>query len=270
MKISELKGKHDHALTSWLKVSIFSLLMIAPLFASISQWVYVTCNKNAKDNYSGQFSISYKYESNDVNNINDLHVGNIYKMTFEAQPTDAPTYKEICFVRAGYNITNFNNDYQFETETDNNYIRLRYNNTLLLFSSSNYESLITVPWSNITFPYSFDFVFNRDMNIDLDTTTYKIEKTDFNIVTNIDTSGSLDNAFYYGVEKMTESDLFNWTQNTAVYTGIKTMTDNLEIQTPAIAILLTYWFILTIIYVIIDIVLKGFTTLTHLIMGAKN
>ena len=81
---------------------------------------------------------------------------------------------------------------------------------------------------------------------------------------------TLDNAFYYGVEKMTESDLFNWTQNTTLYNGIKTMTDNLEIQTPAIAILLTYWFILTIIYVIIDIVLKGFTTLTHLIMGNKN
>ena len=84
------------------------------------------------------------------------------------------------------------------------------------------------------------------------------------------TTDKLDNAFYYGVEKMTQSDLFNWTQNTAIYTGVKTMTDNLEIQTPAIAILITYWFILTVIYVIIDIVLKGFTTITHMIMGNKN
>ena len=69
---------------------------------------------------------------------------------------------------------------------------------------------------------------------------------------------------------MTESDLFNWTENTALYTGIKGMTDNLEIGTPAIAILITYWFILTVIYVIIDIVLKGFTTITHMIMGNNN
>ena len=65
---------------------------------------------------------------------------------------------------------------------------------------------------------------------------------------------------------MTKSELFNWTQNTAVYTGIKAMTDNLQIQTNAIAILLTYWFILTIIYIIVDIVLKLFTTMTHLLV----
>ena len=78
----------------------------------------------------------------------------------------------------------------------------------------------------------------------------------------------LDNAFYYGVDQMTKSDLFNWTQNTAIYNGVKAMTDNLQIQTPAIAILIVYWFILTIIYVIIDIVLKCFTTITHMIFRA--
>ena len=43
------KQKHNHKLTDLIKVVIFAILMTAPLLASISQMLYVTLNKNAKD-----------------------------------------------------------------------------------------------------------------------------------------------------------------------------------------------------------------------------
>lgn len=252
MKISELKGKHDHALTSWLKVIIFSLLMIAPLFASISQWIYVSFNKNAKDSYGG-------FNENQVEYV---------------EPTNVETYQEYNLINHSYTLStngyidlqilevvNFTgNDTQKQLIEDSNRIYLRTTGDYYIFyNNSTYQYEMNV--NNITIELKV-IITATNINSLNDLKPILLERQ-------VNGNETLDNAFYYGVEKMTESDLFNWTQNTTLYSGIKTMTDNLEIQTPAIAILLTYWFILTIIYVIIDIVLKGFTTLTHLIMGAK-
>lgn len=54
MKLKDMKEKHDHKFTNLLKVAIFALLMIAPLFASISQMLYATFNKNAYKSYYGE------------------------------------------------------------------------------------------------------------------------------------------------------------------------------------------------------------------------
>lgn len=45
--------KHDHRLTSVLKVIIFSIVMLAPFFAVAVECLYVICNKNAPSNYTG-------------------------------------------------------------------------------------------------------------------------------------------------------------------------------------------------------------------------
>ena len=59
------------------------------------------------------------------------------------------------------------------------------------------------------------------------------------------------------------SDLRSLTSNTLLYTGINAMNTQLNIVSPIITELLTYWLMLTSIYVIIDIVLEMFVFLTH-------
>lgn len=253
MKINELKNKHDHALTKWLKVIIFSMLMVAPLLASVSQWIYVCCNRHAKESYSAKF-IETKQE---INNISTF----VQNENYYLQPDITTTGGNVLSYTYNYNLININwEDYGAQEHTYNAFKLLRLGDNSIyyiwLYDTNNNRYQISIQNTNMP-----EIVFNlNSVNADGGTLLGGY------IYTYIMQTETLDNAFYYGVDQMTKSDLFNWTQNTAIYTGIKGMTDNLEIGTPAIAILITYWTILTIAYVIIDILLTGFTWLTHLIV----
>lgn len=78
---------------------------------------------------------------------------------------------------------------------------------------------------------------------------------------------STTNVFYTAVANMTSNTLFNWTQSTAIYTAFNSMLTGLEVGTgtTTLAILLTYWTLMTAIYIVFDIIIFCFTKLTHLI-----
>ena len=259
MKLKELEKKHDHKLTECLKVIIFSLLMLAPLFASISQMIYVSFNKNAYQSYSGTTTQivenGYQYNTNVVNDETDLIADNIYEFRMNHVNDKFSLY----FL----NLYIFNDDRLLLYCNDGGYIDV-YNEKLeLAYGITNLEYYLT-NINNLTvyFTYAEDTLDITDVDIGISQYIFESDFLGDTIYSQIETS-TLDNAFYYGVNQMTKSELFNWTQNTAVYTGVKAMTDNLQIQTPVVAILIVYWFILTIIYIIIDIVLGLFTKLTH-------
>ena len=75
------------------------------------------------------------------------------------------------------------------------------------------------------------------------------------------------NVFYTAVNNMNNSTLFNWTEDTAIYTALNSMLVGLELGTgtTTLAILLTYWSLMTAIYIVFDIIIFCFTKLTHLI-----
>ena len=75
------------------------------------------------------------------------------------------------------------------------------------------------------------------------------------------------NVFYTAVSNMTGNTLFNWTTSTAIYTAINSMLTGLEIGTgtTTLAILLTYWALMTAIYIVFDIIIFCFTKITHLL-----
>lgn len=272
MKIE--KPRHDHKLTDLLKVCIFSLLMLAPLIASCSQWIYATINKNAYQSYSGTQTQFVQQKVNNVKRItfentigDNLYDNHEFDVQFDGTyygSDDAP-FQESAFLDECYVGSNEFNYMQF-TVNDNC--------SLVIHSSikihDNQYAINNLVYEFQTFEY-IDFVLQNDIleNIpSLINEGFIIDcPIDYYEMVEVQAT-TLDNAFYYGVDQMTKSELFNWTQNTALYSGIKAMTDNLQIQTNAIAILLTYWFILTIIYIIVDIVLKLFTTITHL--GTKD
>lgn len=75
------------------------------------------------------------------------------------------------------------------------------------------------------------------------------------------------NVFYTAVSNMNSSTLFNWTTSTAIYAAINNMLTGLELGTgtTTLAILLTYWALMTAIYIVFDIIIFCFTKITHLI-----
>ena len=250
-KLKDLKGKHDHLLTKMLKVFLFSCVMIAPIVAGTSQMLYATLNKNAKDSYSADQSLNYTL-------------------------VDTSSIKE---------------DSLYYFRTDNNLNR-QVNMSFIPVSSINtITGTLNIP-SN---PTRFRVYYNGNnlsysLQIEGDTTTYNVigNTTSINVLTFSFIAGddlssnaygsnlkmyefseqqTLDNAFYYGMDKMAESDMFSWTKNTGIYTGINAMTTGMDINTEnnILAILLTYWLLMTAIYVVIDIIIELFVKLTHLL-----
>ena len=245
MKLSNLK--HNHSLTDLLKILIFAILMLAPIGAVATRCMYVICNKNAYQSYYGE---TINEEIDTTIQPNEMVTNTEYLMT-----TNTTTYDFVSnyiYITCNY-LYNYNNDTEY---TDFDMIQINGNtaNYLALYNNGNYVRA----WQlNATTIYKFKFLYNGGTRID--TIPYTIQKQEFN------KNSYLDNVFEYSVNELENSQLFNWTENTAVYTGVKAMTTQLQITGNVIPILITYWFLLTIIYVIIDIVLKLFTVLTHMI-----
>ena len=80
-------------------------------------------------------------------------------------------------------------------------------------------------------------------------------------------TGVQQDVFYNAIANLNTKAVFNWTNQTAMYTTIDNVCTNLEFGTGAdtIALLLTFWIINTIIYVIFDIVIGIFKKITHLL-----
>lgn len=253
------KIKHNHTLTDILKASIFSLVMMAPITAIGVTCAYVVCNKNAYQSYSGTNqnteSIIVVDDIETLDYSKTYKLGNSYLNTSVSATSSAYIYFDS--VNVIYELSN-----KTLANVDRMYIYANSNTMYYNFYAGT---------TNITYGSSENFLievkirsFNgnetaiNNLNTDLSnsSTLYYIEY--FN-------EQQLDNVFYYAIDTMQNNSLFSWTKTTAIYTPVSAMTTGMGIITPAIAVLLVYWLLCTAVYIIIDIVVKGFTWLTHLI-----
>lgn len=241
MKLEKLD--HKHALTSWLKVILFALLMLAPMFSIATRCLYVIVNKNAKDSYSAK--------DEKLSLTNSLVGDVLYKFEYyndtTGQTNNTTSNIPISFVSV-------------EVPTGTTKVRFENTNRMTCLNDSNTSVGYISPADGITFK--------------VDTTTqatfglqtqpwYKMYAVNY-------IAQDMDNAFEYSVSKIADSQYYNWTQNTAIYTGVEAMTTGLGISGATIPILLTYWFLLTVIYIVIDIVINLFTYITHFLNKKTN
>ena len=149
-------------------------------------------------------------------------------------------------------------------------MKLRFNNDNYLFYlyDTNYKGALLAVSLQLNTTLNFYIIFN---GLDREAFLPYIMESDYlgDLIIDEETTLTLDNAFEYSVNKLAESPILSWTQQTAIYTGVNTMTTQLGVSTPTIAMLIVYWFLLTIIYIIIDIIIKLFTWLTHMV-GSKS
>lgn len=256
MKLEKIT--HDHLLTKWLKVIIFAILMLAPIFSVAVRCAYVVCNKNAYLSYYGE-TIN-NHEDRLLTNLNQFELNKTYMFNSNTKDTTGITFPKGAYAYV-MNVSNVN-------IIDTNYTDLIEFNKIGLYLASNGDFSVQFANDETTqvkyftgnnfLIFSFQYEGN---NLNFDFTTidifYEVIYNDYSY---------LDNVFDYSVAQLQQDQLFNWTQQTGVYTGVNAMTTGLGLTDGTISILITYWTLLSIIYVIIDIVLEGFVALTHMIL----
>lgn len=252
----EITKKHDHSLTNILKAAIFSLVMLAPIFSITVRCGYVMFNKNAYKSYYGE-TINQEIET-EVN-YNAL-VGNKNYVFHNPLTSDKPssTLHTNMYVSNMVNLNGFNNDYDLSNVRIIRFYLDNVYNTFF-FQDINGTNLFQLGLNNATMKFSFNFEgYYQDFDSGFEYANY-FYTVSFNKYS------YLDNAFTYGISNLKNESVFNWTQNTAIYIPINAMCTGLGITENAISIMLTYWALMTAIYIIFDIVIVLFTKLTHLL-----
>ena len=252
MKISEIK--HNHSLTDLLKILLFSILMLAPFCSVAVRSLYVICNKNAYQSYSEVVETT----TTQLNDGESFNTGIMYTFSWNGLLSGA-TNNKIDVLDGNTNLveTYFPNETWKVDYFNPTYETMR---TRLIVFDTNGTQHNAFMWQETSVSF---WAYVKDTSA-----TLKSNST-FNVYSNTYITSKLDNVFEYSVSKLADDQLFNWTQQTAIYSGIEAMTTQLGVTGQTIPVILTYWALLTIIYVIIDIILKCFTVLTHM-LGSKK
>ncbi len=251
MKLNDVK--HNHSLTDLLKVLLFSIIMLLPFIDVAVRCGYVMLNKNAYQSYSDTSAMTTTL----VSDNSQIIYGNNYMINLLESGS---SYSENIF----FNSSTIDYDYLASSELSYDIIGIRFypNNTHIRFIEPN-SSVHTYELNDEKRTYLNGQTFNLSSGnlVSLN------QPVRFYMVTY--TTGKLDNVFEYSVSKLEDSNLYNWTTQTAIYSGVSQMTTQLGITTNIIPIIVCYWFFITIIYIILDIVIRLFTMLTHAI-GSKT
>lgn len=201
---------------------IYEFLLFMPLIAIFVTCGYAMFNKNAYQSQNLQPNYT-QIKSND-----DLVLNKTYHFS-NVSPVNT------------YNITvsNISNlvGYSYNNLENINRIRL-YSSGLVEFSQDTTQLFST----------------NNIINFDFNLISFYRENEVYKVLYNIENNTLLD-TFYYSVEKVEQSNLFNWAQNSIIYTGIANTCTQLSITNTFIPLLLAYWLIISVIYILYDIIL---------------
>lgn len=255
--MASIKNKHNHALTNWLKVIIFAIVMIAPFFAVFAGTAYTVFNKNAKDSYYGEtinqktekhitqysqnknytFYISNgTYVSTNITNGNQIYIENLEIEQYNGNATiDFSTHQYWRFRRGNESTNLLIEYYNQETNDYTWYVNLGQNTTWTLKFTLTQNNSTATDWLSQIYYYEYN--------------NYSY----------------LSSAFYYNVEQLKTQPLFAWTKDTGIYGTFNAMCEGLDQQDGILPLLLTYWTLNTCIYIVFDIILVTFTKIIHII-----
>lgn len=235
---------------------IYGFLLFMPLLAIITTCLYAIFNKNAYQSYSG---LNENTESNIiVNTTNDFdytktyYIGNSRLTENNTGGEKSTGYFLLDNVEVIQNNTSYSNDLveQFEriyfylaNNSGNIYANFYIGNTAYSLNTNN-TFLFKVNIRGIT--GNETTINNLNWTLSHSNSLYYIDYY---------TIQQIDNVFYYAVDKVEESNLFNWATNSIIYTGISNTCTQLSITNTFIPLLLAYWLIISVIYILYDIIL---------------
>lgn len=247
---------------------IYGFLLFMPLLAIGTTCLISTFNMSAKE----ETEIHYKYETNEVNSQDDLKNDRAYYVNFNNVTAD-----EFIDVNGStldlyfYNIENFDFS-NYILSIDEWLSGDLYSGNLLLhlYITDDFFASLSLISEDIYYNDYYSIVFDGGLdsynftiigNAILSYSGNKPVLNYFNEATYIPIESvethnvSAEDIFYRSVDKVTESQLFNWAENSIIYTTTNTTCNALSITAPFIPLLLSYWLIISVIYFLYDIAL---------------
>lgn len=275
MKMS--KEKHDHKITKNLKAILFAFLMFLPVLSVVSTSLYTIFNDNAYQSYDGKetyLQAELKTQTNAVNTLSDIKVGNYYLLTITKDSgiselfNDLPDVDQIEFKyefigQEGAEIT-ITSNYMYSF----NYANITYptkNNIqgyveIYLESVDGYTTTISA-WQEISL-----IVKIRNNSYIGAWQVFHELPAEYKEYTTIEKEKyTLNNAFDKAFNDLENKKMFSWTKDTIIYDGVSKTLNLLQVKNNTLAVLISYWLYLTTIYIIIDIIIESIVFLTHMI-----
>lgn len=222
---------------------IYGFLLFMPLLAIGVTCAYAIFNKNAYHSYYGETineskNIYLENNSQLISNKNTLYMENNYFLGTERSGTI--TYQNVS-LKSG-NFAN-NTPENIAIILSSNRLYLYRGTSITFYDDNNNTSFLMSTINGVI----LEFVnIQSTPNSNIAPAFYYIQYNDNSFVSEV---------FYYSIDKVQESPLFNWAEDSAIYTGMTKTCNALNITTPFIPLLLTYWLIISVIYILYDIIL---------------
>ena len=234
----ECKGKE-----STIGKIIYGFLLFMPLLAITFTCLYTTFNDNAFENYDTGKQIEYEQ----VQTLNDFNAGSNYIITPNAtlnvnNSNYAQNQTTIYTTKLNYNGVDYENAYFSYYSTGNAiYIYCYYydngTQTTIMSGLNAKTTKFNFTYQTNNFYADFSYIaplFSEEI---------------------VNQNNYLNNSFYYAVNKVEQSPLFNWAEDSVIYTGMTNTCNALDITNTFIPLIMTYWLIISVIYFLYDIIL---------------
>ena len=203
---------------------IFGLLLLMPFLSILARTCYVSFNRNAYKSYSNSVITG---QTNVVNTINDLVIGNYYSFSRESEYVDT-TNTSLQNININTNMfTIFDNainyiSFRYNTSDLQNFLRVRTigtigTQTVLTLQQAeqyNYQLNVVQYIGNINEETNFTIAANRIYYNSIYAFSI-VPVLDLQYIPNIDTN-PIDNVFDYSISKFVDDNnfgkvnLFNW------------------------------------------------------------
>lgn len=223
---------------------IYGFLLFLPLFA-----IGITCLVNVFNfDAKKEHTINNKYSTNEVNSNEDLIDGNIYHFEYKNIARDTFIGSNKIYYYDIFDILGTQTPYQYASSGDIPNITINYEAYMYHYTSKE-GNLYKGIQSNY---YQCEIVYKESL-INSENLYILFSKSNYFVAESNPTN--VNNVFYYAVEQVEESTLFNWSKNSIIYTGINATCNAISITNTFIPMLLTYWLIISVIYFLYDIIL---------------
>lgn len=283
--MEKLKNVHDHKFTDLIKVCIFALMLILPGIIFLPSCLYYGFNEHATNTETT--TINYKYQSNEVNTLDDLVVGNIYQFNANNEYTD----DLISNANLEFDILKI---YQYNfldlapSENETNWVSILEDSDIsikMYIDTYSYNGNLIIYFNDDELTLNYDLDFNEMFSLNAIVKLTLLEKhdindiryyhgfsyTDYNVIesVSVNTDDTISNKLYNSWEQMWNTPLFSWTNNTPFNNSLNGFIGIFGINAQSYISNVLIWLLsMTAIYVVIDIVIGVFKWLTHLI-GAR-
>lgn len=230
---------------------IYGFLLFAPLIA-----ILTACLTNIfTESQTETNLITKKYETNELISNESFIKGNIYQWDNNYTATGTQEFTDLWDITILTNVSTWSKtNTSRETPLNKYYFCKQSNGTAALYCNES-NSLFYYNLNNRTLVFVINEILSNNYNDNEFYTHFSPYEDNALEIKTGETPANKEKVFYRAVNDVEESNIFNWSKNTAIYQGVYATANTLGISDTFIPMLLAYWLIISILYFIYDIVL---------------